>query len=137
MRGEIKYLERYKQLISYAGMELTRKITPTDIDGFIDLKGKCFIYIEGKLINKELDYGQRLALENVVKSHEKADHKSIAIIFRLNSKPDDLIDAKSQIVSEVYLKYNNNYKWRKPPKVNLLTCLLNYIKWIEKIGIDI
>lgn len=48
-RGEIKFIDRYKQLISYEGLERHRKITPTDIDGVIDYNGNAFIFLEGKL----------------------------------------------------------------------------------------
>ena len=138
MRGEIKHIDRYKQLISYGGMELMRRITPTDIDGFIDLNGKCFIYIEGKLINKTMDYGQRLALENVVKSHEKANHMSCAIIFRHNTKADEIIDAKNQSVDEVYLRGKNDiFKWRKIKNTKLLEFLNNYMEYVKENNVKI
>ena len=138
MRGEIKHIDRYKQLISYGVMELMRRITPTDIDGFIDLNGKCFIYIEGKLINKTMDYGQRLALENVVKSHEKANHMSCAIIFRHNTKADEIIDAKNQSVDEVYLRGKNDiFKWRKIKNTKLLEFLNNYMEYVKENNVKI
>ena len=72
----INHKERAKQLISFDGMERTdRGIIPTDIDGFIDYKGKMFVYMEAKLINAPIPDGQKWALQNAVKSHELLDIK--------------------------------------------------------------
>ena len=135
-RGAIKYPDRYKQakLISYQGMVRLRKITPTDIDGLIDYNGNAFVYMEGKLENKELDYGQRLALENIVKSHKKANNISRVFVFRYNEPPDIIVVAKDKLVSEVY--DSETLMWNKPKQeITLLEaikefedyCLLNNI----------
>ena len=138
-RGAIKYLERYKQLISYEGMVRHRGITPTDIDGFIDYSGNVFLYLECKLLSKELDYGQRMALENVVKSHDACGKKGCAAIFRHNLKPDELIPAKDQYVSEVYLLVENDYSWiqMNNEKITLLDFIKRFEGWCVKQGFKI
>lgn len=123
-RGKIKYPERYKQLISYEGMKRMRNITPTDIDGFIDYNGISFVYVEGKLEGKDVDYGQRKALENAVNSHTSAGHPSCAIIFRHNEAPENIIMAKDKTVSEIYYE-----KQWKPPKKNGITVLAFIELW--------
>jgi len=127
-RGSIKYPERYKQLISYAGLERHRHITPTDIDGLIDYNGNAFFYMECKhedrYFDAGLDIGQRKAIENMVNSHIKAGHKAIAIIFIHNCNPGELIIAKDMIVKEVYFEH----KW-KTPKSNWT--VINAIDWFE------
>jgi len=57
IRGLIKYPSRYKQLISFEGLERHRKITPTDIDGLIDYAGNAFFYMECKLESKYFNEG--------------------------------------------------------------------------------
>ena len=47
-RGSIKFPVRYKQLITYEGMERMQKLTPTNIAGLIDYNGNAFIFIECK-----------------------------------------------------------------------------------------
>lgn len=101
-RGKIKYLERYKQLISYEGLRRRRNITPTDIDGFIDYGGVSFVYIDGKLVNKRIDYGQKMAYEHAVDSHSTAGHESCAIIFEHNEPPENIIMAHEKIVIWIY-----------------------------------
>lgn len=52
------------QIKDYSGLKFDR-ITPTDIDGFIDFGNKLFVFIECKHGNAPLPYGQRLALERL------------------------------------------------------------------------
>lgn len=110
-RGTIKHINRFKQVISFEGMERLRKITPTDIDGFIDYGGKFFIYMECKHENKNLEYGQRLAMESVVKSHTKAGHKACAIWFTHNSASDEVIICRDAKVKMVYGVKKGILRW--------------------------
>ena len=72
----INHPQRAKQIISFEGMERTdRDIIPTDIDGFIDYRGKVFVYMEAKLVGAQFPDGQRWALESAVKSHDKVKDK--------------------------------------------------------------
>lgn len=133
-RGGIKFPDRYKQLISYEGMVRRRRITPTDIDGFIDYNGVSFIYIEGKLEGKSIDYGQRKALEHSVNSHVKAGHHAVAIIFRHNSKAEEIIMAKDKNVSEIYFKY----EWRPPDReMNVLMFVEAWERYMDSLNVSI
>jgi len=125
----IKHPERAKQIISFEGLERHRKIMPTDIDGFIDYNGSSFVYIEAKLDRTPVQYGQRMAFENVVKSHDISGHKSCAVIIRHNTRPEEIIVAKDQIVDEFYFKYESVYEWRMPKEHNYN--LLDFLKWWE------
>jgi len=130
-RGRIKHIDRYKQLISYEGLERHRKITPTDIDGMIDYNGNAFIFIEGKLENKQIDFGQKKAIENVINGLCEAGKPSCCLIFRHNQKPDELIIAKDCIVSEVYYQH----KWRYYNTKTVLYYVDEFEKHWKKLGI--
>lgn len=127
-RGQIKYLNRYKQLISYEGLERHRKITPTDIDGLIDYAGNAFFYMECKLESKYnesgLDYGQRRAIENLIESHRMAGHTAMAIIFVHNCNPEEIIIAKNMVIKELYFEH----KWKTPKSKWLV---IDAINWFE------
>ena len=97
-RGAIQNKKRYKQLFDYSGLLFERNITPSDIDGLIDFNGNAFVYMEAKLIGVEVKKGQRIALENIIKSHEKAGHKAVAIVWRHNVKADEIIEAHNKLV---------------------------------------
>jgi hypothetical protein len=129
IRGSIKYPDRYKQLISFEGLERHRKITPTDIDGLIDYAGNAFLYMECKLeskyFNEGIDFGQKKAIENLIESQRMSGCLSIAIIFTHNCNPDEIIIAKDQIVREVYF----NHKWKCIKEKNWT--VLKAVRWFE------
>lgn len=128
-RGAIKNIARYRQskLISYEGMVRKRNITPTDIDGLIDYNGNAFVYIEGKLYGKNLDYGQKLAFENIIKSHKRAGDIAVVFVFRHTEDSDKIIIAKDKVVSDIYS--TETLKWEIPEKE---TTLLKSIEKFEK-----
>ena len=102
VRGNIIHRERARQIISYSGLVRHRNITPTDIDGFIDYNGNAFIYMDAKLEGKGIEFGQKRAFENLVKSHAKAKHPTCAIIFRHNTLAEQDIIANECYVDDYY-----------------------------------
>lgn len=70
-RGVIENRDRAKQIVSFAGLRFG-SITPTDIDGLIEYRGRCFLLVELKHYTKpEMPYGQRLALERLASNLSK------------------------------------------------------------------
>lgn len=98
-RGKIQNRKLAIQINDFSGLRFNN-ITPTDIDGFIEYKGKLFIFIEVKLESAKIPFGQKLALERVAGSCNKP---SIVIIGRHKNTEGD-IEVGSCIVSEVRLK---------------------------------
>jgi len=131
VRGAIKHIDRYKQLISYEGLERHRKITPTDIDGLIDYSGNAFILMECKLITKEIDYGQKLAIENVVNSLSEAGKQACCLLFKHDKSPDEIIDAKSCIVYDIYYRG----KWHHYGTKTVLFYVEQFEKHWKEMGI--
>jgi hypothetical protein len=136
MRGAIKYLDRYKQskLISYEGMERHRKITPTDIDGFIDYNGNAFVYMDAKLLGTPVQLGQRMALEHIIDSHCMAGHYSLAMIFE-----HDCYDS-SEVINAKYCKVDTVYwegLWRKESTRTVIEVIQAFENWLFNKGIEI
>lgn len=110
-RGEFQFIDRAKQLVNFKGLNIG-KITPTDIDGVIEYKNKAYVFVEVKYKDKELPFGQRLALERLIKD-TSINKQSIAIVCE-----HSVDDAEQQIemanckVRELYLSSEN--KWRPP-----------------------
>lgn len=137
-RGKIKYLDRYKQLISYEGLERHRKITPTDIDGFIDYNGNAFFYIEGKEESRYkrggLDTGQKRAIQNLIKSNTMAGHAAAAVIFTHTCSVNEIINAKDMKIVEAYF----DRKWHKlNGSCTLSDAIDRFEKYCENKGIYI
>lgn len=122
-RGVIRNRDRQKQIHNFSGLKRLRNITPTDIDGLIDYEGKYFIYLEGKVSGNDLFYGQRLALENMVKSHCKAGHPAIAIVYEhwIPSRYD--VNVANCCVSKIYSCEKEVFSWQSA-EGNLLVCEL-------------
>lgn len=64
-RGVIRNREYARQLKDFSGLRYG-KITPTDIDGFLDFGDQLFVVVEGKHAGSAIQTGQRLALERLV-----------------------------------------------------------------------
>ncbi len=82
-------------------------ITPTDIDGLIDFHGKCFVFIELKYKDSPVPFGQKLAIENVLKSLNKP---AIGIVASHDMPTDRDVDVKACLVREYFYKSN----WHVP-----------------------
>lgn len=75
-------------------------ITPTDIDGLIEYKDKCYILFETKLGDAKMPYGQELALTRLVDNLNKP-----AVLFETTHNVDDVnqdIDIGQSIVKRYY-----------------------------------
>ena len=130
--GDIRYRDRGRQIISYSKLMRHRGITPTDIDGFIDYGGNGFILMEAKIYGKEIDYGQKLAFENLTKSINK---KPICtVVFRHDTPSEEDIQADECYVDDYYA----NFKWgsMKLPKLQwhrLLDQQIKLLDFIERV----
>jgi len=109
-RGKIQHRGRSRQINDLSGLRFG-KITPTDIDIFIDFHDRIFIFIEVKYGENTLPHGQRLALERLCDAAHKAGKKSMVIITRHNvSNFNDDVDVGRLMVCE----YRYNQAWREP-----------------------
>lgn len=110
---KINHEERFKQIHNLTGIIRMRGISPTDLDGVIDYGGRAFIYLEGKVLGNEPSKGQRMALENLVKSHWKAGHPSIAILYVHTTQPEEQVMVHDCDVWKVFGKTDQfNFIWK-------------------------
>ena len=106
MRGEINYIKRAQQILDFSGMLFDYKITPTDIDGCIEYRNKCFMFFEVKYKNDEgtapLPFGQALALTRIIDNLNKP-----AVLFVASHTVGDCnksINAAGCIIEKYYWK---------------------------------
>ncbi len=98
-RGKIRHRDRAKQLHDFTGL-LWGKITPTNIEGYVEFAGKVFFFIEDKFEGAEMPYGQRLAFERLVDVIEQGGAKAYLLLVEHNAPPDRDIDvAKCKVIS--------------------------------------
>ena len=85
----------------FAG-RLPRGILPTDVDGLIDFGDRLFIHLEFKHRDKDMDRGQRVALERSARAHYAGDRPSYVIVARHNLPWNSAIPAASCRAIKVY-----------------------------------
>jgi len=104
-RGVIHNRARARQIRDFSGM-LFGKITPTDIDGLIEFKNKCYVLLEEKTGDAKMDRGQELAFERMCDDLAKVK-PTILIIAKHNTTPSQDIDVANTLV--VMVRWKN--KW--------------------------
>jgi len=134
-RGIFQSERKVSQLVSFEGMKyvgVTGKtnVTPTDIDGFIQLEREgCFIIFELKH-SGGLPIGQRKALE---KLSDSLGQENIVLVAIHNTPIPQKIIAKDAIVDEYYYKG----KWRTTKYNETLGDRVNeFIEFVRKKNVQ-
>jgi hypothetical protein len=113
-RGTIYNIERYKQLLDFSGLQFERKITPTDIDLFLDFGGIEFVVGEFKVKGNSVPYGQRRALNEILQHLSiKGKTNAMGIIAEHQTPPDKMINACNCWVTEYWFDIARGWQ---PPK---------------------
>lgn len=110
IRGVIQHRQRAQQLVDFRDLRFG-EITPTDLDGLIEYKNRCFLLIELKHISKaNMPGGQRLGLERLC----MALKKPALLLHALHDKPvHEDIDAAGAIVHRYFWRG----AWQLPPYI--------------------
>lgn len=123
-RGVIRSRDFANQVKDFSGL-CFGNITPTDIDGMIEYKNICYVYMESKFDGAELPYGQRLALERQHDDMRKT--KPVLTIICTHHSSGD-IDYANTIVSE----YRFGSGWQHPSKETTTAELITrFLTWVE------
>ena len=116
-RGIYRNKATGRELLLFKNM-LWGRITPTDIDCFIDFRGRLFVFIEVKHGEAELPVGQRLALERLCDSCQLAGVVSVVLVAysATHSVPSDILVGCLPV-----RLVRHNGCWRKPTRpINVL-----------------
>jgi len=125
-RGVIRNREYASQIRDFSGL-LIGNITPTDIDGFIEYKDKCFIFVETKHNNAKLPFGQRLAFERLADACNK--YKPTLFIIGSHNTIGD-IDFANCLVTE----YRFDFKWRiQETTITVKDMIMRFISSIKGV----
>ena len=98
-RGVIQNRGYRQQIADMSGLTFG-KITPTDLDAFMDFNNKLFVFVETKYGGAPLPYGQRLAIERLCDAcHCPPDRYSVAFITSHSSNGD--IDFARTVITKI------------------------------------
>ena len=101
-RGVIYNREKKRRLMSFARLRYN-KITPTDIDAFLDFGGRGYVVIEAKGIGVPVPTGQRIALERLLLKLSEPPSLAIVIIAETpDGSMEDDVDLGACEVREVW-----------------------------------
>lgn len=121
-RGVIVNVARKQQINDFSGLRYGN-ITPTDVDGVIEYRNRGWIFLEIKYMDAQLPFGQRLALERMVRDTSMNGKRSIAVIAE-----HDIHDVGRSIpVADCPVREHYHYRVKKwiPPKqpINVRTLI--------------
>lgn len=109
-RGVIQNRAFKQQIADFSGLTFG-KITPTDLDAFMDFNNQLFVFVETKYEGAPLPYGQRLAIERLCDAcHCPPSRYAVAFITSHSSKGD--IDFARTVVTKIRF----GGKWLDPKK---------------------
>ena len=108
-RGKIRHREYSTQVNDFSGL-LFGKITPTDIDLFVEFGDKLYIFGEVKYQGADMPQGQALALARLCDICHNSGRTSALLIISHNSGGD--VDVSSAIVT----KYRFQKEWHIPAR---------------------
>ena len=127
-RGKIRNREAAGQLKDFSGLRFG-KITPTDIDGFVDFNNKAFVLIEVKYGTAPMPFGQKLGYERLCDACEKAGIRTLVIVAHHNIEAPNEIDVAILPVTLVRL----GKKWRKPNVPHTVRSAVEaFLRWSEQ-----
>ena len=107
-RGIIQNREFKQQIADFSGLRFD-KITPTDLDAFMDFNNKLFVFVEAKYGGAPLPYGQRLAIERLCDAcHTPPVRYAVAFLTSHENKGD--IDFARTVITQ----YRWGGKWVSP-----------------------
>ena len=108
-RGAIRNEDFAKQLVDFSGL-VYGKISPTDVDLYIDFQNRVFVFGEYKFGKTLMEFGQRLALERLCDEREGATRKTIGLVASHRTPATQQVDGAAAVVTEFRFKK----KWRVP-----------------------
>lgn len=114
-RGVIRNRAFAAQLRDFSGLRYG-KITPTDIDGFMDFGDRLFVFIESKYGGASLPYGQMLAIQRLVDACHNPPRRYAAAIICDHHQAGDVDFAATTVRT-----YRWGGVWRKPMQSGVTT----------------
>jgi len=126
--GGLRNKDFARQLRDFTGLTFG-KISPTDIDAFLDFGGKLFVFIEGKHGTAMPPFGQKLALERIVNACQAGGVETLLLLASHDTKGD--VDYASLPVTRLFHKG----KWRPPHKaITVRQAIDEFRAWFDRKG---
>tara|TARA_R110000765_G_scaffold413412_1_gene513436 strand:+ start:1009 stop:1416 length:408 start_codon:yes stop_codon:yes gene_type:complete len=123
----IRNSKQVTQAISFEGLQ-NKKIHPTDVDILLEVDNKFIIIGEVKKINNDIPFGQKKALERIIKRWEYGNYILLKIVHDFNNDNSD-IPASICKVEKYYYKekwYDIKPEFKNKTLVEIINKLANH-----------
>lgn len=98
------------QINDFSGLQYW-KVTPTDIDGFVELSDKVYMFFELKYGDAEMPRGQDTALSRLCDALHEADRIAYLFLVKHDIYPPSF---DVPVADQYIVKYRVAKKWRTP-----------------------
>lgn len=100
----LEHPDRAAQLIDLTGINYGTT-SPTDIDGFLEIGNKLFVFLEFKNENAPpIGYGQKTAMQRVIDVLEESGKVALAVIGQHQTLPFEIVDGANCKAMEIRWK---------------------------------
>lgn len=98
-RGVIRNRQFRQRIADMSGLTFG-KITPTDLDAFMEFGNRLFVFVESKFGEPRLSYGQKLALERLCDAcHAPPERHAVVLVTSYADEGDiDLANTKVEMM---------------------------------------
>jgi len=107
MLGKIVWRSRARQLNDFSGLVFDYGISPTDIDGLIEYRDSCYIFIELKSKGKSMSRGQAMAFQRLTDDLQITKPTIFILAEHETEDEEQDVDAANCIVS--WHRYNHTW----------------------------
>lgn len=128
-RGKIYDVARATQLRDFSGLRFARGITPTDVDCLLEFGDRAYVVIEAKSGGAEVPFGQRTALQRMIKAWRKAEKIAVVIVATHQHPPEEAIDFANCRVLEHY----EGVEWSKRARGQTVGAFTR--SWLKQNGL--
>lgn len=131
-KNQIMFLERLSQPIEFKGMDIGRKMFPSDIDAIIEFKDKCYILYEVKYNGKDMSLGQKIMLERITGDLGRFKPCLTLLVGHNVQDAKTPVNLANTTVRAIYA--SSERKWRKtrPENRNTKEITMEFLDWIER-----
>jgi len=130
-RGVIYNRDKKRRLVSFENLTYGR-ITPTDIDAFIDFNNKIFIIIEAKGEGVPVPTGQRIALERMLIKMSTGESEAMVVIADIeDGGMEDDVNLGLCMVREVWLAEGRVVKKHTISTTTVKGVIDDFVKYTE------
>lgn len=120
--GKIHYPGRANQVIDYTGLKYMKTATPSNLDGFMELRGRLFVLLEYKHSTAQaISFGQQMLIERTTDALHGNGRFSLGVIAQHDAPCSEEINgAESKALT---VRWNGEWKDLRESDFTVKQCI--------------